>query len=140
MSERPALDGLFHVALKVKDLGRALSFWRDVVGLRVEWMPDDENAYLTSGRDNLALHLAPPGDLPDGRLDHVGVVLPTPGSVDAWAAYLASRGAKIERPPRTHRDGARSFYARDPDGALVQFIFHPPISSGASSRPQEKTS
>jgi catechol 2,3-dioxygenase-like lactoylglutathione lyase family enzyme len=131
MTERPALDGLFHVAVKVKDLERSLAFWRDVVGLRVEWRPDAENAYLTSGRDNLALHAAPPGELPDGRLDHLGVVLPTPEAVDAWAAFLAAKGTKIERPPRTHRDGARSFYVRDPDGTLVQFIFHPPISSGS---------
>jgi hypothetical protein len=31
--------------------------------------------------------------------------------------------------PRTHRDGARSFYCFDPAGNLVQFIYHPPISN-----------
>jgi hypothetical protein len=30
--------------------------------------------------------------------------------------------------PRTHRDGARSFYCRDPEGNLVQMIYHPPIA------------
>jgi catechol 2,3-dioxygenase-like lactoylglutathione lyase family enzyme len=30
--------------------------------------------------------------------------------------------------PKTHRDGARSFYFRDPDGLLIQLIYHPPIS------------
>jgi hypothetical protein len=32
--------------------------------------------------------------------------------------------------PRTHRDGARSFYCEDPAGNVVQIIFHPPISAG----------
>jgi len=31
-------------------------------------------------------------------------------------------------PPKTHRDGARSFYFRDPDGVLIQLLYHPPIS------------
>ena len=31
--------------------------------------------------------------------------------------------------PKTHRDGARSFYCADPDGNVVQMIFHPPISN-----------
>jgi hypothetical protein len=30
--------------------------------------------------------------------------------------------------PRTHRDGARSFYCQDPDGNAVQILYHPPIS------------
>jgi hypothetical protein len=29
---------------------------------------------------------------------------------------------------KTHRDGARSFYFRDPDGLLIQLLYHPPIS------------
>jgi hypothetical protein len=29
--------------------------------------------------------------------------------------------------PRTHRDGARSFYCYDPEGAVVQVIHHPPV-------------
>jgi hypothetical protein len=30
--------------------------------------------------------------------------------------------------PRTHRDGARSFYCADPEGTVVQVIFHPPLT------------
>ena len=30
--------------------------------------------------------------------------------------------------PRTHRDGARSCYVKDPDGNTIQIIHHPPIS------------
>ena len=37
---------------------------------------------------------------------------------------------RIKNEPRTHRDGARSFYCLDPDGNVVQMIYHPPISKG----------
>jgi hypothetical protein len=40
-------------------------------------------------------------------------------------------GVTCEKSPRTHRDGARSFYARDPEGNVVQVIYHPPISDAA---------
>ena len=48
--------------------------------------------------------------------------------VDRWAAFLESEGVAIGARPRTHRDGARSCYFRDPDGNSIQIIHHPPIS------------
>lgn len=35
-----------------------------------------------------------------------------------------------EQELRNHRDGARSFYCLDPEGVVVQVIYHPPISGG----------
>ena len=135
-SARPPVDGLFHIALNVADVARARAFYRDVIGFRVEWEPDPDNVYLTLGRDNLAIHKAPAGaDLAStSKLDHIGLILPTPDDVDRWASWLASHGVTIVAAPRTHRDGARSLYARDPEGTLIQFIYHPPISSGGSSK------
>ena len=129
----PPRDGLWHVALNVADVARAKAFYVDVLGFRLEWEPDADNVYLTSGRDNLALHRAPPGTALEGpgRLDHVGIVVPEARDVDAWEAHLRQHGVAVERPTRTHRDGARSLYARDPEGVLIQILFHPPISSGA---------
>lgn len=127
--ERPNLSGLWHVALNVVDLEGALAFYEGDLGLRVEWRPDADNVYLTSGRDNLALHrvdaLATNGK---DRLDHVGFVLPTAAAVDQWAAWLEGRGHALAQGPKTHRDGARSLYVRDPAGNLVQFIHHPPLA------------
>lgn len=124
---RPPLRGLWHAALKVRDLEAALRFYRDVVGMRVEWHPDPDNVYLTTGRDNLALHRDVTVDPRAGALDHLGFVLGAPAEVDAWAAWFESQGCPVERAPRTHRDGARSFYLRDPDGNLLQFLHHPPL-------------
>ena len=108
-------------------------FYVDVLGFSVEWEPDPDNVYLTSGRDNLALHRAavPPAGAAapaNQALDHLGVIVSTADDVDRWAAFLDSRGVTVVARPKTHRDGARSCYVKDPDGNTVQIIHHPPIS------------
>ena len=108
------------------------AFYVDVLGFEVEWEPDPHNVYLTSGRDNLALHEA--GDeqaacqAGPGALDHLGLIVASADLVDAWAAFLETKGVALDTRPKTHRDGARSCYFRDPDGNRVQIIHHPPIS------------
>jgi catechol 2,3-dioxygenase-like lactoylglutathione lyase family enzyme len=127
----PETLGIRHVALFVTDLAKAESFYSGVLGYEVEWRPDADNLYLTAnGRDNLALHKAKSA-LGETRLDHFGIVLKKAEDVDAWHEHLKARGAKILKEPKTHRDGARSFYTQDPDGNVLQFIHHPPISDRA---------
>ena len=129
--ERPAHAGLRHLALNVRDLEAMKRFYIDVLGFAVEWEPDPDNVYLCSGLDNLALHRAK-GELgKTGALDHLGLIVRAPADVDAWAAFLEGRGVELAVRPKTHRDGARSFYFRDPDGNTVQIIHHPPISDKA---------
>jgi catechol 2,3-dioxygenase-like lactoylglutathione lyase family enzyme len=134
--ERPAHAGLRHLALNVRALEAMKRFYVDLLGFGVEWEPDADNVYLTSGRDNLALHRGtgvgqfpsdsrPPSQSP---LDHLGVIVKTADDVDRWAAFLESRGVTLDAKPKTHRDGARSCYVSDPDGNKVQIIYHPPIS------------
>lgn len=122
--------GLRHVALTVTDLEACERFYVELLGMAVEWRPDPDNLYLTSGCDNLALHRAGPGLRPDGpqRLEHIGFVLSASEEVDVWYAFLGSHGVVLKSEPRTHRDGARSFYCLDPDGNAVQMIYHPPIA------------
>jgi catechol 2,3-dioxygenase-like lactoylglutathione lyase family enzyme len=102
--------------------------------MRLEWQPDPANAYMTSGQDNLALHQLAGSPQPESaagqKLDHFGFVVKHPENVDEWAARIRSFGIPLEKEPRTHRDGARSFYFRDPDENLIQIIYHPPISDG----------
>ena len=132
MSHPPHL-GLRHLALNVRRMAEMKAFYVDLLGFRVEWEPDPGNVYLTSGRDNLALHESERGAAASGQeaLDHLGLVVAEAGHVDAWAAFLESRGVALDMRPKTHRDGARSCYFRDPDGNRVQIIHHPPISSVA---------
>lgn len=125
-----ATAGLRHVALFVAEFEKTVSFYTELMGMAVEWQPDADNVYLCSGVDNLALHRyrGTQRDPAAQRLDHIGFVVDAPEDVDAWHDYLKSEGVAIKSTPRTHRDGARSFYCADPDGNVVQIIFHPPIS------------
>ena len=123
--------GLRHVALNVADPQATAAFYMAVMKMEVEWQPDADNIYLTSGgQDNLAIHKADPG-AGKQRLDHIGFAVPTPDDVDAWHVHCLAHHVEIAQAPKTHRDGARSFYFRDNDGTLVQLIWHPPIAARA---------
>lgn len=120
--------GLHHVALCVKELESCERFYVQLLGMRVEWRPDEDNVYLTSGHDNLALHRTALVTEGPQRLDHIGYILGSPEDVDTWCEYLRAHDVHIKKEPKTHRDGARSFYCQDPDGNVVQMIYHPPLS------------
>ncbi len=134
MTNRPATAGLHHVALHARRFEKTLAFYTELIGMTVEWRPDPDNVYLTSGTDNLAIHRAD-GDIDEAgqRLDHIGFLVDTPDEVDGWYAYLTANEVAVHAPPRTHRDGARSFYCRDPEGTTVQVIYHPPLARPAAA-------
>jgi catechol 2,3-dioxygenase-like lactoylglutathione lyase family enzyme len=130
--------GLRHVALNVRDPQLSKDFYCRVLKMELEWEPDPENVYLTSGgHDNLALHKVMEGSESESAasapsaLDHIGYALPTAQDVDSWYAWVKSQGAKILKEIKTHRDGARSFYFSDPDGIVIQMIYHPPIAKSS---------
>jgi catechol 2,3-dioxygenase-like lactoylglutathione lyase family enzyme len=132
----PPLLGLRHLALYVaRDRYDAtLKFDRDGIGMTIDWQPDDDAVYLTSGTDNLALHRVDnPKPEQQGRatsgLDHLGFMIPNAEAVEAWHARLetltAELGIEILTKPRLHRDGATSFYLLDPAGNKVQLLHVP---------------
>ena len=126
--------GLRHIALFAKDLEACEGFYVDLLGMAVEWRPDPDNVYLTSGHDNLALHRMPTGFTSSGqqRLDHIGFIVESPEQVDVWYDFLRAHEVPMKTEPRTHRDGARSFYCLDPEGVTVQMIYHPPLSKNSA--------
>src|SRR5215831_6741865 len=137
--DRPAHAGLRHLALHARDLDAMKRFYVDLLGFEVEWEPDPDNVYLSSGVDNLALHRAalPAPAAGSGEraspLDHIGLIVSTADDVDRWAEFLESHGVVLSARPRTHRDGARSCYFSDPDGNRIQILYHPPISGKAGT-------
>jgi catechol 2,3-dioxygenase-like lactoylglutathione lyase family enzyme len=125
--------GLRHVALNVLDPQKTKDFYVKVLKMELEWEPDAENVYLTSGgHDNLAIHKVASVETGVQRLDHIGFALPEMTDVDEWYAWVKSHQVKILRDIKTHRDGARSFYMEDPDGVAIQMIYHPPIAASTS--------
>ena len=131
MSEKPSrLAGLHHVALNAKNYQATREFYVQLLGFEVEWEPDEDNVYLTTGTDNLAIHRT--SDEPTNfaeRLDHIGMLVDDLSDVDRWYDHLVAHDVEIVALPRTHRDGARSFYCKDPNGTVVQLIFHPPLAN-----------
>lgn len=127
----PGTLGIRHIALKVKDLEKAEDFYTRVLGYSVEWRPDPDNVYLTRDADNLALHQDEAAAAGQGSLDHFGIILKRPEDVDAWCEHLKAEHVRLAKEPKSHRDGSRSFYAFDPEGNTIQFIYHPPIAGPA---------
>lgn len=123
-------SGMRHIALYVVALEACEHFYTELLGMEVDWRPDPDNVYLTSGNDNLALHRYHGRERPADRqrLDHIGFLIDDIEQVDVWHAWLREQGVESITSPRTHRDGARSFYCHDPDGNAVQIIHHPPLA------------
>lgn len=128
------IRGLRHLALKVTDLARSRKFYVELFEMNVVWEPDPENVYLSSGTDNLALHQIPASEIagykarPGQLLDHLGMIMDSPDSVDRLHKQAERFGAAIVKPPQQHRDGSYSFYMTDPDGNTVQVLYEPTIS------------
>jgi len=120
--------GIRHLALNVTDIKKMTQFYTEVMGMKIEWNPDEKNIYLTSGSDNFALHEVEGFQKSPSALDHFGFVVETPETVDEWAKKIQEAGIPLEKEVKTHRDNARSFYFRDPEENLIQLIYHPPIS------------
>ncbi len=119
-------QGIRHVALRVADVERSKKFYLEVFGMRTVWQPDPDNAYLSSGSDNLALHREPQAAAAGaGVLDHIGFFVAELAQLEQNFAWATQRGLDIVKPLRQHRDGTYSFYIKDPDGVVIQLIHDP---------------
>jgi len=120
--------GLRHLALNVEDVARVVSFYRRVFGMEIVWQPDADNAYLSSGCDNLAFHRGSAGDRSGQSLDHLGFIVSTIEELEAGYQWAHQNQLDIARPLRRHRDGSVSYYIRDHDGNVIQILYEPSIS------------
>ena len=128
MSRPEPTAGMRHVALYVNQFEACEKFYVDLLGMQVEWRPDPDNVYLSSGNDNLALHRSDKKFSGPQHLDHIGFIIKTPEQVAVWHAFLIGHQVPMHSDVKNHRDGACSFYCEDPDGNVVQMIYHPPLA------------
>lgn len=134
MTAMPEIRGLWHLALRVKNLPLSRTFYEEFFGMKVVWMPDPDNVYLSSGRDNLALHQLTPDQMAEAQrtagqsLDHLGFIVDSPETVDRLFQRVEQKQVPVVHRPRQHRDGSYSFYIADPDGNTVQVLYEPTIS------------
>ncbi len=136
MSPRPPMLGLRHLALWVADaqFDATVRFYREGLGLGLDWQPDPDNVYLSSGPDNVAIHRAPAEQKISSEgspLDHLGFAMPDAEAVVAWHAALVAEAESLEieilNAPKAHRDGSTSFYLLDPAGHKVQMLHVPSL-------------
>ena len=131
---RPAgtlrVEGLAEVVLNVRDMGRALAFYRDLLGLAVISPPELTNpVFLRAGQATadlpamVVLVQLPPEAGPFARprpLHHLALAVPA-AAFDAAAAALSAAGLAI-RSGRHPVLPSRTMYVDDPDGNEVEFI------------------
>ena len=82
--------GIRHLALKVKNFEGCFIFYTEILGMKVDWKPDDNNVYLTNGSDNLALHRddSISTNQIDSRLDHFGIFVKDKNDIDMYLKHM----------------------------------------------------
>ena len=111
---------LGHVALRVEDMERAVSFYRSL-GLRLTWEAEDW-AYLQSPETGDGVALLSPAYKAAGP--HFAFHFKRRSEVDAIHAQLTATGHSVG-PVHDHRDGTASFYLQDPEGNWLEMLYEP---------------
>lgn len=123
-----------HANLKVADLERALSFYRDVLGFQVRATPrGGEMVVLGSSRSSLdlALMALPGSSTPPANstgLDHLA--LRYPSRRELARAYQHLRECGIALTEATDYGTNQSLYCSDPDGNGIELYWQAPLAEG----------
>jgi len=131
------------ITLAVSNLGRALSFYRDGLGLETtgvigtQWPGDEVNPagdiVMFNLRGGLVLALYPdlakdakvPLPPPSTGAFSLGHLVDTRGEVDSVLAQAEAAGATLTDQAHERAWGIYSGYFRDPDGHLWEVIWNP---------------
>ncbi len=151
-ADLPPPTAVARTGLTVSDLGRALRFWRDGLGMREAMSQEKQGGYLEAvvrepgahvrmvhpefpgggPRIELFEYLAPAGGNASGRpaavgFSHICVTCP---DVDALLDRLVAAGGSPLGPPADVDTGAnvggRCVYVRDADGRVCELFSPPP--------------
>lgn len=121
------LDGF---GLLVKDMGKMIRFYRDVLGFEIKETEDTQNVYLIKdgtlfllyGRNDFEKMTSRKYDYLNGVNGHFEIALyvDTFDEVDAEYAKAISNGAEPVLAPTTEPWGQRTCYIADPEGNLIE--------------------
>ena len=120
----PPLEGILETAIYVDDVDRAVSFYRDVLGLDVVDASERLTALLAGPRQLLLVFKRGASMrlplTPHDASGHQHVAFPIPTSaLEAWEAWLVEHGVAVIEKKRWDRGGT-SLYFHDPDGHLLE--------------------
>ena len=139
------IQQIHHTALSVKDLDRSIRFYRDLLGMRLDWRIDHRKskelekivglndvdlsyAMLSGwgGRIELFQYHSPAGrphpeykPICDHGITHLGFEVK---SIDAFYQQLKDQGVRFNSPPLLVREGVKAAYFHDPDGITLEII------------------
>jgi catechol 2,3-dioxygenase-like lactoylglutathione lyase family enzyme len=111
------VGAIHHVNLVVDDVGAAVAFYRDLLGLTVLDRPDFgmDGAWLAAGPTQVHLSIGTPP--PADALQHFAFAV---GDLPAVVGALRDGGFDVFEVPHTPGAGHQAF-VRDPAGNLVEF-------------------
>ena len=112
---------LGHIAIRVKDVARAKSFYLGL-GMKLIW-DDNDWCYLESGKEKNGLALLGPEYKAAGP--HFAFHFEEIEDVYALQKQLNDSGVRVGE-VHDHRDGTASFYLQDPEGNWLEMIYIPP--------------
>ena len=121
MSGMLNVQRLGHIAIRVKNIDRAKSFYLDI-GMKLIWDAQDW-CYLEAGPGKDGLALLGPGYKPAGP--HFAFHFSELSEVKQAYLHLKDSGIHVED-LHEHRDGTASFYLKDPEGNWLEMLYCPP--------------
>lgn len=142
---KPHVSRLGHVGLTVRDIDRTIAFYSDYLGMRLTERFEYEQSRLGHGvavqagafircdtthhelsifklRDDILAPDAPAPDYGFG-LHHIAFELASPDALKALFVKMRDGGVKIVNCRRGGPGNQPRFYARDPDGNLLEFYW-----------------
>ena len=138
------ITGMNHTGFVVRDLDRAVEFYRDVMGLTVTRTAERDGGPITQvvGYDDAHLRVAlmqigdshtleliqyisPLGsERPSDERNHLGAahLAFTVDDIDQTHGQLVARGAQGLNPPAQVAPGRKACYLRDPEGNWIELL------------------
>ena len=119
MNTEHKLSDIRQIAITVSNVGTALPFYRDVLGLTFLFSPAPTLAFLAAG--SVRIMLSTP--LGAGTVGHNSILYFATTDIAATHAAMVERGAKNERTPQLAAKMSDhelwTGFVRDPDGNLI---------------------
>lgn len=117
-------QGLTHIHLVVRDLGRSLRFYREVFGMEERFRDGPHMVFLnTPGSNDLITLNQDPEEVDlagsKGGISHFGFRLSNPSDLGTAITEVERAGGKLLSRGK-HASGAPFAYVADPDGYIIE--------------------